>query len=82
LDVDPDKLITITDGGMPYYVGLYSSNPFSSASVEFADDGEINFAYTLDDITLAVPEPSTLSFFGAGLLGVMFWRRYGTRNKR
>ena len=61
-------LATLGDGGLVYFLGLVATTQFSSATLDFADDGEINFAYNVDDITTAVPEPGTLVLLGMGLV--------------
>ncbi len=65
--------LVLGDGGIAYFLGLVSTDDFSSALIDFADDGEVNFAYNVDDITTAVPEPGTalLVGFGAVALGVL-----------
>ena len=66
----------LSDGGSGYFVGLISTDSFSTASIGFAADGEINFAYNVDDITTAaVPEPSTFLLLGTGVLGLIAYRR-------
>lgn len=61
---------TLGDGGIVYFVGLISDTLFSSATLEFADDAEINFVYNVDDIVTAIPEPGTFVLLGAALLGL------------
>jgi hypothetical protein len=69
------ELSTLGDGGLIYFLGLVSTTQFSSATLDFADDGEINFAYNVDDITTAVPEPGTLPLIGIGLVVTAVGRR-------
>ncbi len=63
----------LPDGGIAYFVGLIGTGLFSTAQVDFAADGETNFAFNVDDIATAVPEPWTalLVGFGAVSLGVL-----------
>ncbi len=67
----------LADGGQAFFIGLYSSEQFTSASVGFAAEAKEAFVFNVDDITIAaVPEPSTLVLLGAGLLlGAMVHRR-------
>ena len=67
-----DSLITLAlfvlvRSVLAYFIGLVSDDAFSSALIDFADDGEINFAYNVDDITTAVPEPSSVGLVALGL---------------
>jgi hypothetical protein len=55
------------DGGIAYFVGLTSTVPFSTAQIRFQDDGEVNFAFNVDDIQFTVPEPTTLVLWLAAL---------------
>ena len=73
---------TLPDGGIVYFLGLQSTEPFSSALIGFADDGEINFAYNVDDITTAVPAPRTLVLAGSGLAALGALRRRSGRQSR
>lgn len=57
----------LPDGGIVYFVGLTSSEAFSAATIAFADDGEINFAFNVDDIT-TLPEPRPMALATLGLL--------------
>ena len=69
------------DGGIVYFLGLISDTPFSSATLESANDGEINFAYNVDDVTMAAPEPGTPVSLAAAAallaLTAIRWRRPG-----
>ncbi len=62
----------LPDGGIAYFVGLIATDLFSTAQVDFASDGETNFAFNVDDITTAVPEPNTIVLlaFALAALGV------------
>ena len=66
---------TLADGGIVYFLGLVSTDPFSAASIDFADDGESNFAYNVDDIVTAIPEPGSFLLLGAALLGLNLMAR-------
>jgi hypothetical protein len=63
----------LPDGGIAYFVGLVSTGLFSTAQVDVAADGESNFAFNVDDITTAVPEPNTgaLVALGLGVFGLV-----------
>ena len=64
--------VTLTDGGLAYYIGLISDQAFSSASIQFDAGAVETFLYSVDDITTtAVPLPTTFWLFGSGLLGLM-----------
>jgi hypothetical protein len=67
-----DPFAILADGGLAYFLGLTSATTFSSASLGFLDDGEVNFVYNVDDIRVGapVPEPSAALVFGLGLLVV------------
>jgi hypothetical protein len=60
----------LADGGIAYFIGLVSTEPFTSAAVDFAPDGEIHFAFNVDDVTTALPEPSPSLVLGLTLLGL------------
>lgn len=65
------EAFVLGDGGLVYFLGLTSTVPVSTASLAFATDGEINFAFNVDDLhTVAVPEPGTLLLVGLGLVVV------------
>ena len=66
----------LVDGGIVYFLGLVSTSPFASALIDFADDAAVNFAYNVDDIITAVPEPGTLVLLGAGLAATGLRRRH------
>ena len=55
------------DGGIAYFVGLTSTVPFSAALIRFQNDGEVNFAFNVDDIQFTVPEPTTFALWLAAL---------------
>lgn len=59
----------LEDGGLAYFVGVYSSDLFSSADIGFLDDGESNFLYTMDYVVTGapVPVPSAVLLLGSGL---------------
>lgn len=74
--------LLLDDGGLAYFVGMVSDAPFTSARIGFAADGESNFVYNVDDITLAsseafnpVPEPATLLLLGCGLISLLVFKR-------
>ncbi len=76
-----DSLV-LDDGGLAYFVGLVSDEPFTSAHIGFAADDESNFVYNVDDITLAsgepsdpVPEPGSLLLLGCGIIGWLAVKR-------
>jgi len=56
----------LPDGGIVYFLGL-TGGSISSAMVDFAADGQVNFAYNVDDIVTQVPEPGTGLLTGCGL---------------
>ncbi|MFW5640516.1 MAG: hypothetical protein ACOC0H_05070 [Thermodesulfobacteriota bacterium] len=66
-----EESLLLNDGGLAYFVGMVSDAPFTSAHIGFAADGESNFVYNVDDITLAsseafnpIPEPATFLLLG------------------
>ncbi len=67
----------LPDGGITYFVGLISTDSFTGAGVRFVADGEVNFAFNIDDLTYAVPEPTTLTLWLAALAAMLA----GTRNR-
>jgi hypothetical protein len=66
---------TLPDGGIVYFLGLVSADLFSAATLTFADDGEINFAFNVDDIIRAIPEPTTGILLSLGLVSFAILRR-------
>jgi hypothetical protein len=70
---------TKPDGGLVYFVGLVASSSFGSASVEFANDGERNFVFSVDDVTTSVPEPTMVSGLLAGLTLLVALQRHRSR---
>lgn len=72
---DVEELV-LADGGLAYYLGVVSDDAFSSVDIGFALDGEVNFLYNVDDITIsAVPLPPALGLFAMGLASLAGWRR-------
>ena len=65
----------LADGGLVYFLGIISDTPFSGATLDFANDGEVNFVYNVDSVTTAVPEPSTAVFVAMGLVMLASHRR-------
>lgn len=64
------------DGGIVYFVGLVSTaGLFSEATLQFADDGQTNFEYNVDDVVTALPEPGTLLLCSSGLVVLAARRR-------
>ncbi len=61
----------LPDGGITYFVGLISTDSFTAAGVRFAADGEVNFAFNIDDVTYVVPEPTTLTLWLAALAAML-----------
>jgi hypothetical protein len=60
--------ITLGDGGLAYYLGLTSTNSFTSAAIQFDPQAVGTFLYNVDDITIAaVPLPGALWLFLSGL---------------
>jgi len=71
----------LADGGIVYFLGL-TGGSVSSALIDFAADGEVNFVYNVDDIVTQVPEPWTLLLAGAGVIALGAWRRHTRRQSR
>lgn len=67
--------VILADGGLAYFLGIISDTPFTGATLDFANDGEVNFVYNVDNITTAVPEPSTAVFIAMGLAMLASQRR-------
>jgi len=69
------------DGGIVYFVGLISTHTtFQVATLQFANDGETNFAYNVDDVVMAVPEPGTFALCAGGLVAVALRSRRARRS--
>ncbi len=51
--------LTLPDGGQAYFIGLVSDTPFATAGLRFPDP-EVNFVYTVDNITTAEATPGDL----------------------
>lgn len=70
----PDQVLG--DGGEAFFLGLLEPTGFTMAElISFDPQGLGLFEFTVDDITTATPEPSTLLLFASGLLGVAAWGR-------
>jgi hypothetical protein len=51
-----------------FLLGLVDpSQQFTTASIDLASDGEIDFACDLDDIAIALPEPGVAPMLGAAV---------------
>jgi len=55
--------LVLPDGGLAHFIGLVSSDPFSTAAVRF--DGGDHFFFNVDDLTWVVPEPRGLVAWAA-----------------
>jgi hypothetical protein len=67
----------LADTGRAYFIGLISSVPFSTVTLDFTDDGK-HFSYLVDDVVSAVPEPDWLLGVVVGASSLrcsMRWRR-------
>jgi hypothetical protein len=83
----PDDVLA--DGGEAFFLGLIEPNAslaFSSAVLASFDPLQQGlFIFTLDDITTVaappavIPEPGTCGLLGAGLVGLVLWRRWRRR---
>ena len=60
---------TTADGGHVYFLGHVAAEPFTQATLEFADDGGTHFVYNVDDITAAVPTDGSCGFSGTAMGG-------------
>ena len=68
---------TLADGGLVYFLGLVSTDPFDTVLLRY--DGGDHFFFNLDDLTWSVPESPGLGCLAALTLGVLARRREGKR---
>jgi hypothetical protein len=74
LDVD-DVEDTLGDGSLVFFLGVIDSGvSFASASLDTFGGGGA-FAFNVDDVVTAVPEPGVAALLGSGLLALAAWRR-------
>ena len=69
----------LADAGVVYFIGLVSTLPFDTASIEFEADIFVDFEYNVDDITTAVPEPAPHTLATSCLLALFALHRLRTR---
>jgi len=57
------------DGGYLYFLGHASTSTFTTATLDFAADGETNFVFNIDDVEAAVPTVYMQTFQGTATGG-------------